>query len=93
MPTQTSAWSAAAGGTPAKLLGAAIEGRIELISSTPPLAELQVVLMRPKFDKQLARKGLTVADVCEPKNRSYPARSSTGGGVGKVILPTMRWQM
>jgi hypothetical protein len=28
-----------------------------------------------------------------PKNRSYPARSSTGGGVGKVILPTMRWQM
>jgi hypothetical protein len=29
----------------------------------------------------------------EPKNRSYPARSSTGGGVGKVILPTMRWQM
>jgi hypothetical protein len=29
----------------------------------------------------------------QPKNRSYPARSSTGGGVGKVILPTMRWQM
>ena len=28
-----------------------------------------------------------------PKNRSYPARSSAGGGVGKVMLPTMRWQI
>lgn len=53
------------GGTPAKLLDASIEGRIELISSTPLLAELQGVLMRPKFDKQLTRKGLTVADVFE----------------------------
>jgi hypothetical protein len=32
-------------------------------------------------------------ELIHPKNRSYPARSSTGGGVGKVILPTMRWQM
>jgi hypothetical protein len=32
-------------------------------------------------------------EAIHPKNRSYPARSSTGGGVGKVILPTMRWQM
>lgn len=53
------------GSTPAKLLDAAEQGRIELISSTPLLAELQGVLMRPKFDKQLARRGLTVADVFE----------------------------
>jgi hypothetical protein len=40
-----------------------------------------------------AKGGMGLSGAIEPKNRSYPARSSTGGGVGKVILPTMRWQM
>lgn len=53
------------GGTPAKLLDAAVLGHIQLISSTPLLAELQGVLMRPKFDKQLTRKGLSVVHVFE----------------------------
>jgi hypothetical protein len=29
----------------------------------------------------------------EPKNSSYPGAASTGGGVGKAVWPTMRWQM
>jgi len=29
----------------------------------------------------------------EPKNRSYPGTESVGGGVGRPIWPTMRWQM
>jgi hypothetical protein len=28
-----------------------------------------------------------------PKNRSYPGAESVGGGVGRPIWPTMRWQM
>lgn len=51
------------GGTPGRLIEAAEEQRIELASSAALLAELQGVLSREKFAKQLARRGLTVADV------------------------------
>ena len=51
------------GGNPGRLIDAAVAGRIELASSAPLLAELQGVLSRPKFGKQLARRGLTVADL------------------------------
>lgn len=51
------------GGTPGRLIDAAEAGRIELASSAALLAELQGVLWRDKFAKQLARRGLTVADV------------------------------
>ena len=51
------------GGTPGRLIDAAEAGRIDLASSTALLAELQGVLAREKFAKQLARRGLAVADV------------------------------
>ncbi|MDP2788284.1 MAG: putative toxin-antitoxin system toxin component, PIN family [Pseudomonadota bacterium] len=51
------------GGTPGRLIDAAEAGRIELASSAALLAELQGVLGREKFARQLARRGLTVGDV------------------------------
>lgn len=51
------------GGTPARLLDAALSGRIELASSTALLAELQGVLLRPKFNGPLASRGLSAAEV------------------------------
>lgn len=51
------------GGTPGRLIDAAEAGDIALASSPALLAELQGVLSREKFAKQLARRGLTVADV------------------------------
>jgi len=51
------------GGTPGHLIDAAAAGRIELISSAALLAELQGVLSREKFSKQLAKRGITVDDV------------------------------
>lgn len=51
------------GGTPGRLIVAAEEQRIELVSSAALLAELQGVLLRNKFAKQLARRALTVGDV------------------------------
>ena len=51
------------GGTPGRLIDAAEAGRIELASSAALLAELQGVLWREKFAKQLTRRGLTVAHV------------------------------
>jgi uncharacterized protein len=51
------------GGTPGRLIDAAEAGQVELVSSAALLAELQGVLSRDKFVKQLARRGLTVADV------------------------------
>ena len=50
-------------GTPGRLIDVAQAQRIELASSAALLAELQGVLSREKFAKQLARRGLTVADV------------------------------
>ncbi|HSV46889.1 MAG TPA: putative toxin-antitoxin system toxin component, PIN family [Ramlibacter sp.] len=51
------------GGLPGRLLDAAQARQIELTSSAALLAELQGVLRREKFAKQLAKRGLTVADV------------------------------
>jgi putative PIN family toxin of toxin-antitoxin system len=51
------------GGTPGRLIDAAEAGRVELVSSAPLLAELQGVLSREKFAKQLAKRGITVADL------------------------------
>lgn len=51
------------GGTPGRLIDAAEEQHIELASSAALLAELQGVLSREKFAKQLAKRGLTVGDV------------------------------
>jgi len=51
------------GGTPGYLIDAVVAGRIELASSAALLAELQGVLSREKFAKQLAKRGLTIGDV------------------------------
>jgi putative PIN family toxin of toxin-antitoxin system len=51
------------GGTPGRLIDAAEAGQVELASSAALLAELQGVLSREKFAKQLAKRGITVADV------------------------------
>lgn len=51
------------GGTPGRLIDAAEAGQIELASSAALLAELQGVLSREKFAKQLGKRGVTVADV------------------------------
>ncbi|MBK7948084.1 MAG: putative toxin-antitoxin system toxin component, PIN family [Deltaproteobacteria bacterium] len=50
-------------GTPSRLIDAADGGQIELISSPALLAELQGVLSREKFAGQLAKRGISVADV------------------------------
>ena len=51
------------GGTPGRLIDAAEAGQVELASSAALLAELQGVLLREKFARQLADRGITVADV------------------------------
>jgi putative PIN family toxin of toxin-antitoxin system len=51
------------GGTPGRLIDAAEAGRVELASSAALLAELQGVLSREKFARQLAKRGLSVGDV------------------------------
>lgn len=51
------------GGTPGRLIDAAEIGQVELASSAALLAELQGVLSREKFAWQLAKRGITVADV------------------------------
>jgi putative PIN family toxin of toxin-antitoxin system len=51
------------GGTPGRLIDAAEAGQVELASSAALLAELQGVLSREKFAKQLGKRGITVADV------------------------------
>lgn len=53
------------GGTPGRLIDAAEAGLIELASSAALLAELQGVLAREKFVKQLVRRGFVVSDVFE----------------------------
>lgn len=47
-------------GTPGKLIDAAKRQAVDLFSSTPLLAELQGVMMREKFAKALAARGLQV---------------------------------
>ena len=51
------------GGTPGQLIDAAEDQRIQLASSAALLAELQGVLSRGKFAKQLARRAILVSDV------------------------------
>jgi len=51
------------GGRPGRLIDAAEAGQVELASSAALLAELQGVLSREKFARQLAKRGITVADV------------------------------
>jgi uncharacterized protein len=51
------------GGVPGHLIDAAEAGLIELASSTALLAELQGVLSREKFARQLAQRNLKVGDV------------------------------
>ena len=51
------------GGAPGQLIDAAVRQRIELFSSTALLAELQGILTRQKFARQLAERGLRAADV------------------------------
>ena len=51
------------GGMPGSLIDVAEAGQVELASSAALLAELQGVLSREKFTRQLAKRGLTVADV------------------------------
>jgi len=51
------------GGTPGRLIDAAEAGRVEVCSSAALLAELQGVLSREKFARQLGKRGITVADV------------------------------
>lgn len=48
---------------PGALIDAAVAKRIELVSSTALLAELQSVLSRDKFAGQLATRGVTVESV------------------------------
>jgi uncharacterized protein len=51
------------GGTPGRLIDLAVQGRIKFVTSLPLLAELEGVLARNKFSVQLAKRGLSVADV------------------------------
>ena len=54
------------GGTPGRLIDAAAAGSIELAGSAALLAELQRVLARDKFAKQLTKRGLAVAPHLPP---------------------------
>lgn len=51
------------GGTPGRLIDASVAGQAELFSSAALLVELQGVLSREKFARQLAKRRITVADV------------------------------
>jgi len=53
------------GGIPDQLLTAATEGRIELYTSEPLLAELTEVLPRPKFAQRIQKAGRTVGQLVE----------------------------
>ena len=52
-------------GSPAKLVTAAMTGRIRLCSSTALLLELEEVLQRPKFAARLLARGETPAGIVE----------------------------
>lgn len=51
------------GGIPEKLIQAAQVRTVTLLTTIPLLAELRGVLEREKFGKQLAARGLSVADI------------------------------
>ena len=50
-------------GAPSRLVDAALDGKVRFVTSIALLAELDDVLRRPKFEKQLVKRGLEVADV------------------------------
>ncbi len=52
-------------GPPARLIDAAIERRITLFSSLPLLVELESVLARDKFKRQIAKRGVSVEELFE----------------------------
>lgn len=56
-------------GKPGRLLDAAQDGEIMLVSSRPLLAELEVVLARAKFAKRFAKIGFLPADLLEAYSR------------------------
>lgn len=66
------------GGTPGRLLDAALDGRVELASSTALLAELQGVLSRPKFNVALAKRGLAAALAAQADLARFGRRASAG---------------
>ena len=53
----------------------------------PPFGQL-----RPEHFEPAMRAAMQ-AHRDEPKKSSYPGAASEGGGVGRPIWPTMRWQM
>ena len=59
------------------------------------LSAEQYQALKANQDKasRVARKKAFEAEYGEPKNSSYPGAASVGGGVGRPICPTMRWQM
>jgi len=71
------------GGTPGRLIDTAQTGRVELASTAALLAELQGVLSREKFARQLAHRRITVADVFD----GYAAMVSIV--LPAVIVPTI----
>ena len=50
-------------GAPSRLVDATLDGKVRFVTSIALLAELDDVLRRPKFEKQLVKRGLEVADV------------------------------
>ena len=48
-----------------------------------------------RFRRLLGEDGLEqlLKATIDPKNCSYPGAESTGGGIGRSIWPTIRWQM
>ena len=52
-------------GPPARLIDSAVERRITLFSSLPLLVELENVLSRDKFIRQLKKRGVSVEEIFE----------------------------
>lgn len=50
-------------GVPGELIDSAISGRVQLISSSPLLSELEGVLRRPKFQQSLQKHGVSGSDL------------------------------
>lgn len=71
------------GGTPGRLIDAALTGRLELASSAALLAELLGVLSREKFAARLAKRRISAAEVFD----GYAALATMVAPV--TILPTI----
>jgi uncharacterized protein len=53
------------GGPPGRLIDAALDDHIRLVSSVPLISELQGVLGRQKFESQLLNRGLTIRELLD----------------------------